>query len=90
MWQNSESVLNGTSSTGAIYSNPYDDRFNQYAASVAINMDPSGGTLTVQLREINAVPEPPAVALLGIGGAAIGGVFWRVWRRRASARTPRT
>jgi len=90
VWQHSESVLNGTSSTGAIYSNPYDDRFNQYAASVAINMDPSGGTLTVQLREINAVPEPPAVALLGIGGAAIGGVFWRVWRRRASARTPRT
>ncbi len=85
IWRNSESVLNGTISTGAIYSNPYDDRFNQYASSVAINMDASGGTLTVQLREINAVPEPPTVALLGIGAVAVGGVTWRVRRRRRAA-----
>ena len=82
IWTHSESVINGTSSTGAIYSNPYDDRFSQYAASTTINMDSNGGTLTIDLREIAVIPEP-STWVMGLAGIACGG--WQVFRRRKQA-----
>ncbi len=66
-WINSEYSLNGNSSDGAIYSNPYDDRFGQ---GVYLPIDPSGGTLTIQLREVDPVPEPSAMVLLVIAAGA--------------------
>ncbi|MEI6492376.1 MAG: hypothetical protein WCO94_07485 [Verrucomicrobiota bacterium] len=79
LWLNSENITNGNGTIGAIYSNPYDDRFGSNA--VSINMDPNGGTLTVQLMEV--VPEPSAVALLTVAAATIS-IFAR---RRHSAAT---
>jgi len=80
LWENSENNTNGTISTGAVYCNPYDDRFQ---SGVAMNMDSNGGTLTIQLMEIGSVPEPSAVALLTVAAATIG-IFAR---RRHSAAT---
>lgn len=85
VWTNSESVINGIASTGAIYSNPYDDRFTQYAAATVINMDSSGGTLTIDLREIAVIPEPSALALLSVAGATLGGLGWLRRRRPRTA-----
>ena len=85
VWTNSESVINGIASTGAIYSNPYDDRFTQYAGATVIDMDSSGGTLTIDLREIAVVPEPSAVALLSVAGATLGGLGWLRRRRPRTA-----
>jgi hypothetical protein len=80
IWENSSYTdASGVSTAGAVYSNPYDDRFS---GGVSIGLDSQGGTLTIGLREINPVPEPSAIALLAIGGAALGG---RVWRRRLQA-----
>lgn len=84
IWQNSSYTdSSGNSTMGAVYSNPYDDRFQ---GGVSIGLDNQGGTLTIDLREIAPVPEPSAMALLVIGGAALGGFGWRR-RRRTGARS---
>ncbi|MFZ4597038.1 MAG: PEP-CTERM sorting domain-containing protein [Terrimicrobiaceae bacterium] len=77
LWLNSENVTNGVPSVGAIYSNPYDDRFGNNG--VSIPMDQYGGVLTVQLREITPVPEPSTIALLSL---AAGALFFLARRRR--------
>lgn len=43
-------------------------------------------TLNPGSYEFVAVPEPSAIALVGISGAALGGLAW--WRRRGPARQP--
>lgn len=81
IWANSSYTdASGVSTAGAVYSNPYDDRFS---GGVSIGLDSLGGTLTMDLREINPVPEPSAMALLAVGGAALGSYDWR---RRRQAR----
>ena len=74
--------LSGTSA-GAVYSNPYDDRFSNSGA-VTLPLGNYGGTLTIDLREIPAVPEPSAVALLSVAGATLGGLGWLRQRRGAA------
>jgi len=83
LWVNSENITNGVKSAGAIYSNPYDDRF---PSGVAIGLDSLGGTLTVQLREINPVPEPSTVALLVLATATFGVLGRRRQRQKESGR----
>jgi len=79
IWQNSSYTdSSGLSTMGAVYSNPYDDRFQN---GVSIGMDSLGGTLTIDLREIAPVPEPTALALVAAAGATLGGVAWRRRRR---------
>lgn len=80
IWQNSSYTdSSGNSTMGAVYSNPYDDRFQ---GGVSIGLDSLGGTLTLDLREIAPVPEPTALALVAAAGATLGGVAWRRRRRR--------
>lgn len=80
IWQNSSYTdSSGNSTMGAVYSNPYDDRFQ---GGVSIGLDSLGGTLTIDLREIAPVPEPTALALVAAAGATLGGVAWRRRRRR--------
>jgi len=80
IWQNSSYTdSSGISTTGAVYSNPYDDR---YQNGVSISLDSLGGTLTIDLLEIAPVPEPTAMALVAAAGATLGGVAWRRRRRR--------
>lgn len=81
LWINSENITNGVSSNGAIYSNPYDDRFQ---SGVYIPFDSSGGTLTVQLREVNPVPEPSTLALLVVAT----GICVFLARRRRKQENP--
>ena len=80
LWENSENTTNGNGTIGAVYCNPYDDRFSN---GVGMNLDSNGGTLTIQLMEVGSVPEPSAVALLTVAAATIG-IFAR---RRHSAAT---
>lgn len=80
IWQNSSYTdSSGNSTKGAVYSNPYDDRFQ---GGVSIGLDSLGGTLTIDLREIAPVPEPTALALVAAAGATLGGVAWRRRRQR--------
>ena len=79
LWENSENTTSGNGTIGAVYCNPYDDRF---ANGVGMNLDSNGGTLTIQLMEIGSVPEPSTVALLTVAAATIG-IFAR--RRRSAA-----
>jgi hypothetical protein len=83
LWLNTENITNGITSTGAVYSNPYDDRFGSNGVSIA--MDEHGGILTVELREINPVPESSAIILLTVGAA----VFCLARRRRSAGICPR-
>jgi hypothetical protein len=76
LWENSLNVSASGTSAGAIYSNPYDDRFSNDGA-VTLALGDYGGTLTIDLREIPVVPEPSAVALLSVAGAMLGGLAWR-------------
>ena len=80
LWENSQNVSTSGTSAGAVYSNPYDDRFSNSGA-VTLPLGNYGGTLTIDLREIPAVPEPSAVALLSVAGTTLVGLVWR--RRRA-------
>ena len=67
LWLNSANVTNGVSTIGAIYSNNYDDRF-QGAGGVNLAID-TGGTLTVELREV--MPPPLGCPDGIIDGAAL-------------------
>lgn len=50
IWLNSNYVdAQGNSSVGAVYSNPYDDRFQD---GVSLGLGSNGGTFTIQLREV--------------------------------------
>lgn len=83
LWENSQNVSTSGTSAGAVYSNPYDDRFSNSGA-VTLPLGNYGGTLTIDLREISAVPEPSAVALLSVAGATLGGLGWLRQRRGAA------
>jgi hypothetical protein len=73
LWENSLYTDGTISSIGAVYSNPYDDRFGN---GVFLPIDSNGGTFTVQLFEI--VPEPSSAALLAFAGG--------LWALRARSR----
>ncbi|GAB4166764.1 MAG: hypothetical protein Fur0032_04390 [Terrimicrobiaceae bacterium] len=83
LWLNSE-FWDGINpaTVGAVYSNPYDDRFGQ---GVYLPMESDGGTLTIQLYEI--VPEPSSVALLAIAGGCFV-LLARQRQRSSSTRVP--
>ena len=74
LWLNSANVTNGVSTIGAIYSNNYDDRF-QGAGGVNLAID-TGGTLTVELREV--MPPPLGCPDGIIDGAALA-IFLANW-----------
>lgn len=68
LWLNSISDDGTTTSVGAVYSNPYDDRFSN-GGGVYLPMEGDGGTLTIQLLEV--VPEPSSVALVLLGAGLL-------------------
>ena len=73
LWENTTNIDNGTTSIGAMYSNNYDDRFGKGGVSLKID---TGGTLTVQLKEI--APTPVGCPDGIIDGAALA-IFLANW-----------
>jgi len=68
-----------SSGTYAGYFTPYDDHFS----NLGVLMPSDSGTLTWELGNPVAVPEPSVVALMTVAAAALGGRAWR--KRRVGA-----